>query len=158
MTVTYLETIQIVNSAGMKGVEYSKMSRAMKVHTRSLLTEGVVACFIGDEQVSLDTPKGVICLTNSDYVQLLVDAGLVVIEDEPKKPRKHKSTLWGPSTRTVPTPEESVTPIPTVAPEGSKVRFVPGGAVDHPVVVKITQEDRMSALEAQMSKLIEIFA
>lgn len=153
-TITYLDTISLVRDAGSDGLEYASMSRGMKAHVRSLLAEGVVAGFDPetDLPVRLDMPSTVICLDqNSTYVEMLTEAGLLTpwVSEPTVKPKRSRS---------VPTPEESVVPVPSVAPQGSKKRFVPGGKQDHPVIVTVSADDRMSALEAQLAALVDMFA
>ncbi len=155
--IGYLETIAIIEASGSQGVAYSSFTRAMKAHARSLYAEGIVAGFVGEDHASLDSEGVMICTTKqgSTYVEMLTDLGLIVapVKAKAKTTRKPKAT------QSVPTPIESVAiSVPAVAPKGSKVRRVAGGAQDHAQVVKITQEDRMQALEAQLGQLINIMS
>lgn len=155
--IGYLETLAIIENSGSEGVAYASFTRAMKAHARSLYAEGIVAGFVGDDHASLDTEGVVICTTKqgSTYVEMLTELGLIVapVKAKAKTTRKPKAT------QSVPTPIESVAiSVPAVAPKGSKVRRVAGGAQDQAQVVKITQEDRMQALEAQLGQLISIMS
>lgn len=151
--IGYLETIAIIEASGSQGVAYSTFTRAMKAHARSLYAEGIVAGFVGDDHATLDTEGVVICSTTqgSTYVEMLTELGLIVA---PVK-AKAKTASKPKATQSVPTPIESVS-VPAVAPKGSKVRRVAGGSQDQAQVVKITQEDRMQALEAQLGALMDI--
>ena len=91
MTVSYLDTVASVEAASTQGLAYAKLTRAMKVHVRSLVTEGHAAAFIGDEEVSLNQPKAVVCITDQGvaYLELLRSSGLLAEQvDEPKAPKK----------------------------------------------------------------------
>lgn len=134
MSMTYLDTFGVVIASGTDGVAYATLTRAMKVHVRSLHTEGVVAAFVGDETVGLDAPGAVICLTlqGQDYADLLAESGLMqpretLQEQGPSKPKRRKSSRRRKTTttrRTVPTPSESVES--PVLPKGATARRVPG--------------------------------
>lgn len=153
--IGYFETLAIVEASGSEGVAYASFSRAMKAHARSLYAEGIVAGFVGDDHASLDTEGVVICTTGqgSTYVEMLTELGLLTAPVKAKRKTASKPK----ATQSVPTPIESVSvSVPMVAPKGSKVRRVAGGAQDHAQVVKITQEDRMKALEAQLGALMDI--
>lgn len=155
--IGYLETLAIIENSGSEGVAYASFTRAMKAHARSLYAEGIVAGFVGDDHASLDTEGVVICTTKqgSTYVEMLTELGLIVapVKAKAKTTRKPKAT------QSVPTPIESVAiSVPATAPKGSKVRRVAGGSQDQAQVVKITQEDRMQALEAQLGQLISIMS
>jgi len=179
--ITYLDTLSIISDAGDAGADYVKFSRAMKAHSRSLIAEGIVASFGFSQEFeyteideyidgwvliegsdfewrpcSLDTKGAVLCVieTGANYVELLTKSGLLSspVKNKRKTPSKPKAT------QSVPTPEESVLPesVPAVAPEGKKVRRVAGGKQDQAVIVKISSEDRMKALEAQLGALMDI--
>lgn len=167
MSMTYLDTLAVVVGSGEEGVSYAGLSRAMKVHVRSLHTEGVVAAFVGDEVVSLDTAKAVICLTSNgaSYADLLAESGLIQTRDElvaqgVAKPRKRTTRRRKTSSRkhTVPTPSESVAS--PVNPEGR--RMVPGNALGDqmaPVpVASSPEDDRIAALERKISALMAVIA
>lgn len=159
MTVSYFETLSIIHEAGTLGADYVKFSRAMKAHTRSLVAEGLVSPQVQEDEVwfiaSLNSPNVVVELSEAgtNYVEMLTEAGLLA--PAPKRKTKRKTASKSKTTRSVPTPEESLS-VPAVAPEGSKVRRVSGGNQDQAQVVKFTQEDRMQALEAQIGALMDI--
>jgi hypothetical protein len=172
MSMTYLDTLGVIVAAGTDGVAYATMTRAMKVHTRSLHTEGVVASYSGDEAASLDTEGAVICLTESGYatVELYAEAGLlqpfeVLLEQGSAKPKpkpkpkrrttaRRRKTTRVTTRKTVPTPTESVEPEPTnpIKPEGA-IRRVPGGQIDHWQKAPV-QDDRLESLERKVSALM----
>lgn len=134
MSMTYLDTFGVVIGSGTDGVAYATLTRAMKVHVRSLHTEGVVAAFVGDEAVSLDESGAVICLTlqGEVYADLLASGGLLqpretLQEQGPSKPKRRKPARRRKTTnrrRTVPTPSESIES--PVLPKGARARRVPG--------------------------------
>jgi len=173
MTMSYLDTFGAIVAAGTDGLAYGKMTRAMKVHTRSLHTEGVVAAYVGDEAVSLDAEGAVICLTDSGYTTVLMysEAGLLqpyetLIEQgsaEPKSParktRRRKTTSRKSSSRTVPTPSESVEPTNPLKPSNA-VRRVAGNTVDQWQKATPSQADaeRIESLERKVSALMAVLA
>lgn len=135
MSMTYLDTFGVVIGSGTDGVAYATLTRAMKVHVRSLHTEGVVAAFVGDETVSLDESGAVICLTlqGESYADLLAEAGVIqpreaLLEQGAPKPKRRKTrrrkTTTTSKRRTVPTPSESIES--PVLPKGARARRVPG--------------------------------
>lgn len=159
MTVSYFDTLAVILEAGETGADYVKFSRAMKAHTRSLVSEGFVAGYVLEDGeiagAALNEANVVVCVTETggNYVELLTEAGLLTSAPKPKT--KRKTARKSKTTRSVPTPEESLS-VPAVAPKGSKVRRVSGGSQDQAQVVKITQEDRVQALEAQLGALMDI--
>lgn len=125
MTVSYLDTLQSVRIAtnGGAGLGYAEITKAMRVHVRSLVAEGHVAAFAESDvqSTTLDDPKGRLFLTvqGVDYVNLFVEAGLLSdmaeITQEPKARTSRKTTARRRRTAkpkasqaTVPTPTESV--------------------------------------------------
>lgn len=152
--IGYFETLAIVEASGVEGLEYSKVSRGMKAHIRSLIAEGIVASYVGDGSGSLDTEGAMVCTTQvgANYVEMLTDLGLLAV---PVK-AKAKTTRKPKAVQSVPTPVESVISLPAVAPEGKKIHRVAGNKADQAVVVSITQEDRMKVVEAQLSALMDI--
>ena len=158
MTVSYFDTLAIIHEAGETGADYVKFSRAMKAHTRSLVSEGFVAGYVLEDGewagAALNEPNVVVGVTETggNYVEMLTELGLLASAPKPKTKRKTASKSK--TTRSVPTPEESLS-VPAVAPKGSKVRRVAGGNQDQAQVVKITQEDRMQMLESMMASMMD---
>lgn len=166
MTVSYLDTLGVIVAAGTEGVAYATLSRAMKVHTRSLHTEGVVAAYVGDEASSLDGEGAVICLTDSGYTTVLMysEAGLLqpyetLIEQGSPKPRarktRRKTTSRKSTSRKVPSPSESVEPTNPLKPENA-IRRVAGNTVDQWQKATPSQSDaeRIESLERKVSALV----
>lgn len=166
MSMTYLDTFGVVIGSGTDGVAYATLTRAMKVHVRSLHTEGVVAAFVGDETVGLDAPGAVICLTadGAAYADLLAEGGLLqpretLQEQGPSKPKRTKTRRRKTTTkrRTVPTPSESVES--PVLPKGATARRVPGNQhgdqlkVDPVVDTNAEIEDLKRKVSALMAAL-----
>ena len=166
MSMTYLDTFAAVISSGEQGVAYATMTRAMKVHVRSLHTEGVVAAFVGDETVGLDGEGAVICLTadGQAYADCLAEGGLIqpretLQEQGPSKPKRRKTTRRRKSTvsrrRTVPTPSESVES--PVLPKGASARRVPGN--QHGDQLKVDQVvDQAAEIEDLKRKVSALMA
>ena len=178
MTVSYLDTVAAVEAASTQGLAYAKLTRAMKVHVRSLVTEGHVAAFIGDEEVSLNEPKAHVCITDQGvaYVELLQSSGLIVADPAPAPKRKRSSRKQpkaapaktakpkrrnNPVTvsKRVPTPVESVTS--PVLPEGETARRLPGnqhGDTLHTDQPKVDQAQQIEDLERKVSALMAVIA
>ena len=161
MTVSYLDTVAAIEAAEARGgLTYGEITRAMRVHVRSLAAEGHVAAYTGDDEgTELNNPEGVIWFTETggNYVAMLREAGVLgepLPERKPKakrtKTRRRKTT----KKTTVPTPTESIeTP---VLPKGSKARRIPGnqhGDTLH-TVTEVTDADRVEALERKVSALM----
>ena len=179
MTVSYLDTVASIEAASTQGLAYAKLTRAMKVHVRSLVTEGHVAAFIKDEEVSLNEPKAHVCITEKGvaYVELLQSSGLIVSEptvapQRKRSTRKQSKTAPAKTTRKpkrrnnpvtvskrVPTPSESVTS--PVLPEGEKARRLPGnqfGDTLHTDQPKVDQSAQIEDLERKVSALMAVLA
>jgi hypothetical protein len=177
MTVSYLDTVAAVEAASTQGLAYAKLTRAMKVHVRSLVTEGHAAAFIGDEEVALNEPKAHVCITDKGvaYVELLQSSGLIVSDPAPAPKRKRSSRKQpkaapaktakpkrrnNPVTvsKRVPTPVESVTS--PVLPEGETARRVPGNQHGDQLKVdqKVDQAAQIEDLERKVSALMAVIA
>ncbi len=178
MTVSYLDTVASLEAASTQGLAYAKLTRAMKVHVRSLVTEGHAAAFIGDEEVALNEPKAQVCITDQGvaYVELLQSSGLIV--EEPPAPKRKRSTRKQPKaapakttrkpkrrnnpvsvSKRVPTPVESVTS--PVLPEGEKARRLPGnqhGDTLHTDQPKVDAAQQIEDLERKVSALMAVLA
>lgn len=153
---TYLDTIFAVNAASIEGLTYAGLTRAQKVHVRSLVSDRYVAAFVGDDQVTLDTEGAVVCITEEGrgYVQVLEDAGLVAVPQAVKpvakkpaaKPRKKASK---PSVKTIP-PAEPQSPERTL--------WVAGGSQDTRTVKTMTSAElmaeRLQALEQALAAVL----
>lgn len=163
MTVSYLDTLATVAAANAEGVAYDSLTRAMRVHVRSLVAEGHVAGFVGDEAVTLDTKGVVICLTEGGvaYVAMFTEAGLMqpreaLVEHAATK-RKPKAARRGKGKATaavVPSPTESV--VSPVLPKGTTARRVPGGSQDQLAIVKDEDMSEMDVLRAQVNMLMDV--
>lgn len=170
MTVSYLTTVGTIAEA--EGLRYAEITKAMRVHVRSLVAEGYVAAFAGDDSVTtLDDPEGVVWLTEPgmQYYVLLVEAGLineasraqVETAQEPKATRSRKSrrrrSTQPKAAATVPTPEESVK-VTELAPSKKGPQpteaavEVPALGATHPVTT-VTVGERMTALEGRLETL-----
>ena len=165
MTVSYLDTLASVEAASTDGLSYDSLTRAMKVHVRSLMTEGHVAAFIGDDQVALSEPGAVICLTADGvaYTELLRSSGLLAEEiAESPKPKRRKTRRRKTTTakKTVPTPSESVTS--PVLPKGEKARRVPGNQHGDqlwiPTPKELDANKKIEDLERKVSALMAVLA
>ncbi len=177
MTVSYLDTVASLEAASTQGLAYAKLTRAMKVHVRSLVTEGHAAAFIGDEEVALNEPKAQVCITEKGvaYVELLQSSGLIVSGPAPKRKRSARKqpkaapakTARKPKRRNnpvsvskrVPTPVESVTS--PVLPEGEKARRLPGnqhGDTLHTDQPKVDTAQQIEDLERKVSALMAVLA
>ena len=178
MTVSYLDTVASLEAASTQGLAYAKLTRAMKVHVRSLVTEGHAAAFIGDEEVALNEPKAQVCITDKGvaYVELLQSSGLIV-EEPVVAPKRKRSTRKQPKaapaktarkpkrrnnpvsvSKRVPTPSESVTS--PVLPEGEKARRIPGNQHGDQLKVdqKVDQASQIEDLERKVSALMAVLA
>ena len=164
MTVSYLDTVAAIEAAEARGgLTYGEITRAMRVHVRSLAAEGHVAAYLGDDEgTELNNPSGVIWFTETggNYVSMLREAGVLgepLPERKPRakrtKTRRRKTTVTK-KTTTVPTPAESVEPTNPLKPSNA-VRRVAGNTVDQwqktPVV---SEDDRFEALERKVSALM----
>ena len=178
MTVSYLDTVAAIEAASTQGLAYAKLTRAMKVHVRSLVTEGHAAAFIGDEEVALNEPKAQVCITDQGvaYVELLQSSGLIVSDPAPA-PKRKRSTRKQPKaapakttrkpkrrnnpvtvSKRVPTPSESVTS--PVLPEGETARRIPGNQHGDQLKVdrKVDQAAQIEDLERKVSALMAVIA
>lgn len=166
MTVSYLETIALIGE--QNGLAYSKVSRAMKTHLRSLLAEGLVCAVASDDVtvVTLDDPEAVVWFTDSGlaYSEMLMSAGVIsqpvaeTVTSKPKrsrKPRKPKAK----SPALVPTPSESVEPTNPLKPEGA-TRRVAGNTVDQwqKETPTVNEAERIESLERKVSALMAVLA
>lgn len=160
MSMTYLETLAAVEAAGSAGLAYAKITRAMKVHVRSLVNDGVVGVYTKgtEEGCSLDDPQAVICTTESgsSYVSELVNAGLIAeaaLVAKPKTPRT-RTTAPSKTEAVVPTALESV--VSPVIPDGSSAVRVQGNHLGDQLLVSTpsSEEDRIEALERKLSALM----
>ena len=177
MTVSYLDTVASVEAASTQGLAYAKLTRAMKVHVRSLVTEGHAAAFIGDEEVSLNQPKAVVCITDKGeaYVELLRSSGLLaeqVVSAKPKKRTKSKTSTAkrsakpkrrnNPVTVSKRRPSSPKTVESPVLPEGEKARRVPGNAFGDQLVIPTPSEmdskRKIEDLERKVSALMAVLA
>lgn len=174
MTVSYLDTIAAITEA--EGLRYAEITKAMRVHVRSLVADGYVAAFAGDDQTTLDDPEGIVWLTalGADYVDTLRSVGLIAEprEQEPTpaesakpKARRTRRSSRRRTTTTKPEASEATVPSPT---ESVKVTVVPPSpkgpqpteaAVEVPALgatvstETVTVGQRMSALEADMGQI-----
>jgi len=170
MTVSYFDTVAAVQEA--EGLAWSGMTRAMRVHVRSLQAEGLVASWAGDDVTTINDPEGVVWFTEQGaaYVDMLTEAGILAAPEgaeeapeeaveapaqEDPKPRKRtkKTTRKG----TVPSPEESLVESP-VLPEGQKARRVLGNQHGDQLIPVDTEQDRVAALERKVSALMAALA
>lgn len=161
MSVSYLDTLAIIRD--QEGLAYGKITKAMRVHVRSMVNDDLVRSFLEDgEQTTLDDPEGVIWFTTSgaEFVDLLTSSGLLA-ESAPAKPsprkrssRRRKTTKVT-ARRVVPTPSESVEPTNPLKPSNG-VRRVPGNSVDEwqKAPVQESEADRIQALERKVSALM----
>jgi hypothetical protein len=163
MSMTYLDTFAAVIGSGTDGVAYATMTRAMKVHVRSLHTEGHVAAFIEDDQVSLADDGAVICLTaeGQAYADLLAEGGLLqpreVLQEQPvSKPKRKKTVSKRKNTKRVPTPSESVES--PVLPEGTTARRVQGNQHGDQLIVDpvIDRDAEIEDLKRKVSALMSV--
>lgn len=162
MSMSYLDTLNVVGSTGEVGLAYAKITKAMRVHVRSLVNDGIVAVYKKgtDESTSLDDPLALVYVTETggSYVQELRSAGL--LSEVPAKPvrapraRRTRRTTRQASPRTVPTALQSVES--PVIPEGSTAVRVPGNQHGDQLVVSTpsSHEDRMAVLERKVSALL----
>ena len=167
MTVSYLDTVAAIEAAEVRGgLTYGEITRAKRIHVRSLVAEGLVAAYTGDDGVTeLYDPEGVIWFTESggSYVAMLREAGVLgepLPESKPKakrtKTRRRKTTKVK-TTKTVPTPAESVES--PVLPKGVTARRVPGNHIgDQLLVTSVTEDDRVAALERKVSALMAVLS
>lgn len=156
---TYLDTVVDIHAAGADGLAYASLTRAQRVHVRSLKSDRYVAAFIGDEEVTLDTEGAVVCITTdgSTYVETLAASGLVMLPEAAPEPvakptktvSKRKSsrrTTRKPKAVTVPANPDTVTPVKTTSPEAAAAALtVPKGTVNTKKVTTTTLEERVSA-------------
>ena len=147
MSVSYLDTLVVVDAAGSEGLVYGKISRAMKVHVRSLVAEGIAGSYSpAGEWVSLDTEGCVVCITvqGASYVDMLTEAGVLAAKVAKKAPvRKPKAPV-----QVVPEALESVAPVTP------KIKRVHSKPVQAPVVVS-SVTNRLADLQAAMLKSAE---
>jgi len=131
MSVSYLDTIVAIRDG--QGIAYSSLTKAMRVHVRSLRNDDVIASFVGDDGTvtSLDDPEGVVWFTASGeaYVEALEAGGLIgPVQEVPAAPKpkrsRRKSKTVRKTTRKVPSPSESVES--PVLPKGTKARRLSG--------------------------------
>lgn len=111
MSMSYLDTLVVVDEAGSEGLVYGKISRAMKVHVRSLVAEEIAGSYSSTgDWVSLDTEGCVVCITvqGESYVDMLTKAGVLA----PKAPKAPKAPVRKPKApvQVVPEALESVAP------------------------------------------------
>ena len=143
MSVSYFDTLVIVDAAGSEGLVYGKISRAMKVHVRSLVAEGIAGSYSpAGDWVSLDTEGCVVCITveGSSYVDMLTEAGVLAAKVVKKAPvRKPKAPV-----QVVPEALESVAP---------KIKRVHVKPVQAPVVVS-SLSNRLADLERMIADLV----
>ncbi len=181
MSVSYFDTLQGVRIAtnAAVGLGYAEITKAMRVHVRSLVAEGHVAAFADDDSTTtLDDPKGRVYLTvkGVDYVNLLVEVGLLAdmseTVEEPKaapsrKPTSRRRRSSKPKSQpkadaVVPTPEESVKVAPVIEPKYQRVApskkgpqptgksFDPSPAKQSTVHTEIPVGERITALEGRL--------
>jgi len=183
MTVSYFDTVAAVQEA--EGLAWADMTRAMRVHVRSLQAEGLVASFAGEDVTTINDPEGVVWFTEQGaaYVDMLTEAGLIaapegaesaaeaaeqeaeqeaaqVPTEKPRKRTKKSRKRGGKVTTrkgTVPSPEESLVESP-VLPEGQKARRVPGNQHGDQLIPVDTEQDRVAALERKVSALMAALA
>lgn len=154
MSVSYLDTLALVVASGTDGLSYSGITKAMRVHVRSMVSEGICAGFVGDDVVTLDTDGAVVCLTTHGeaYASMFTEAGLIAPDQaKPKRKRQPKAT----STRTVPSAIESVTS--PVLPKGTTARRVPGnqhGETLHTITEAPKSLIEPSVLEAMIADAV----
>ena len=94
MSVSYLDTIVAIRDG--QGIAYSSLTKAMRVHVRSLRNDDVIASFVGDDGTvtSLDDPEGVVWFTASGeaYVEALEAGGLIgPVQEVPAAPKPKRS-------------------------------------------------------------------
>jgi hypothetical protein len=164
MSMSYLDTLNVVDSTGEAGLAYAKITKAMRVHVRSLVNDGIVAVYAKgtEESTTLDDPKALVYVTESgaSYVDELRSAGL--LSEVPAKPvraprarRARRTTRQAKPRTVVPTALESVSS--PVLPEGTVAVRVQGNQHGDQLVVVPTpssDSDRMDALERKMSALL----
>lgn len=165
---TYMDTLFDVVEAGAEGLAYAKLTRAQKVHVRSLVSDRYAAGFVGDEAATLDTEGVVICLTTDgeSYVAAFQAAGLLAMpaelveESQPKaeskpvsKPKPKRRTARKPKAAQSVKPTETKPIPPAPAPKGLKNVFVPGGSVDTRTVRSTNVFDRLEEIEHMLMSL-----
>lgn len=94
MSVSYLDVVHTIWSN--EGITYGDVTKAMRVHIRSLVADGFLAAVLREDEsvhTTLDDPEGVVWFTASgaDYVEMLIGAGLVAapvetVQEEPEAP------------------------------------------------------------------------
>ena len=146
MTVSYLDTVAAIEAAEARGgLTYGEITRAMRVHVRSLAAEGHVAAYTGDDEgTELNNPEGVIWFTETggNYVAMLREAGVLGEPLPERKPRAKRTKTRRRKTtkaKTVPTPTESI--VTPVLPKGSKARRVPGNHLGDQLKVEVPAEN-----------------
>lgn len=155
MSETYLDTLADVVGAGIDGLPYGKLTRAQRVHVRSLKSDEILAAFVGDDSVTLDTEGAVICLTvkGEAYVDALRVGGLLpeavveVAEEAPvSKPKRKRQTARKPKAA----PESVTKPRDVWVPGGSQdTRKVKVSTIDERIATVL--EDRFADLLAQLT-------
>ena len=177
MSVSYLDVVHSILAT--EGLTYGQLTKAMKVHVRSLLADGYVGNITADgDWVALDNPEGVVWFTKDGigYADALIGSGLLVdprvtadepeapvesapVQEAPKAPRKGRRRGGRVTVRqTVPTPAESVQ-TPVVAPEVTVERRVPGNQHgDQLLLSTVSEDDRVAALERKVSALMAVLA
>lgn len=167
---TYLDTIFAVNAASIEGLTYAGLTRAQKVHVRSLVSDRYVAAFVGDDQVTLDTEGAVVCITEEGrgYVQVLEDAGLVAEPQAVKPEVKPRKKVAKPSSKKTSAPKSprpslyskpSTKTIPPAEPQSpNRTLWVAGGSQDTRTVKTMTAAEllaeRMEALEQALAAVL----
>lgn len=171
MSVSYFRTVESLWAA--QGLAYAKLTKAMKVHVRSLQADGYTVWVDGDDApCAYDDPAAMAWFTPAglDYVEMLAEAGLVdrpahaetvqepeadvpsepveveaPVQEVPKRSRRGRKV-----SRRQGTPKARVQAESPVVPEGVTATRVPGNHLGDQLLMESvpTHEDLVKQLES----------